>query len=292
MSVFTSRSVEPTFYLCVKIDTMRLAFLLTFILSSLTALAAPTYQRLYVFGDSFSDTGAGYIDGNGPTAVAYLAQRLHTQLLPSTDPKATPKSSLNFAVSGATTGRGEGKPTGGALLGLGMQNQVEDFIRRVREGRIRFQPATTLFFIAGGLNDRRLESSVSVGNLEAIIRDLYKAGARHFELAVLPIQIPAYRDVGVRLNPELEPIPAVMQSELAGIHIRISQWGKYFDEVMEHPGNYGIENTKDACAGRAIFNEDTTPCKSPDSYYYFHARHPSTAVHKIVGAKLFEELSR
>jgi hypothetical protein len=38
------------------------------------ATSGPTtrYSRLYVFGDRYSDIGAGYIDGNGPTAVAYL----------------------------------------------------------------------------------------------------------------------------------------------------------------------------------------------------------------------------
>ena len=40
--------------------------------SSTTAGPTTRYSRLYVFGDSYSDIGAGYIDGNGPTAVAYL----------------------------------------------------------------------------------------------------------------------------------------------------------------------------------------------------------------------------
>jgi phospholipase/lecithinase/hemolysin len=37
---------------------------------------AQRYDALYVFGDSYSDIGARYVDGNGPTAVAYLAQRM------------------------------------------------------------------------------------------------------------------------------------------------------------------------------------------------------------------------
>ena len=49
------------------------------IVSALAAQSATTsgpttrYSRLYMFGDSYSDIGAGYIDGNGPTAVAYPA---------------------------------------------------------------------------------------------------------------------------------------------------------------------------------------------------------------------------
>jgi hypothetical protein len=43
------------------------------LVAQFVATSGPTtrYSRLYVFGDSYSDIGAGYIDGNGP-AVAYL----------------------------------------------------------------------------------------------------------------------------------------------------------------------------------------------------------------------------
>jgi phospholipase/lecithinase/hemolysin len=47
--------------------------------------SAPTtrYSRLFVFGDSYSDIGAGYIDGNGPTAVAYLGWLMGLQIASS-----------------------------------------------------------------------------------------------------------------------------------------------------------------------------------------------------------------
>ncbi len=254
-------------------------------------LAGATYERVYVFGDSYSDTGAGYLDGNGPTAVAYMAERLGTVLLPANDGGATAKSSLNFACSGGQSGRGDGRKVGEATLGLGMENQVDDFLTRLAGKRIEFDARRTLFFLAGGLNDGRLRSEVTVRNLETHIRRLYAAGARHIELALLPTEIDEFRVTGRRLNPEIAKIPGVMMRELKGLDIRLSRWGVYFDEVMVHPSRYGIENTKDACAGRAIFQQDATPCEKPGAYYYYHIGHPSTAVHKIVGAKLFEELS-
>ena len=70
----------------------------------------------------------------------------------------------------------------------------------------------------------------------------------------------------------------------------VSNFVTVTDEVMRNPGQYGIENTTAACAGREIFHEDAKPCAKPDSYFYYHAGHPSTAVHKIVGAKLYQEL--
>src|SRR4029079_392756 len=110
---------------------------------------APRYSRLYVFGDSYSDIGAGYIDGNGPTAVAYLGWLRGLPVAPSTAAHAAGKS-LGFAVSGAGTGEGEGRHVKEAVLGYGMMNQVRDFAARVKSGDIAFEPPTTPFFLAAG----------------------------------------------------------------------------------------------------------------------------------------------
>jgi len=73
--------------------------------SSATPGLTTRYSRLYVFGDSYSDIGAGYIDGNGPTAVAYLGWLMGLQVASSKAANAGGKS-LVFAVSGAGTGEG------------------------------------------------------------------------------------------------------------------------------------------------------------------------------------------
>src|SRR3984885_13353094 len=71
------------------------------------ATNARPYMMLYVFGDSYSDSGAGYVDGNGPTAVVYLAQRLGIPFTYDGDPNSTGKG-LNFSVSAARTGEDPG----------------------------------------------------------------------------------------------------------------------------------------------------------------------------------------
>jgi phospholipase/lecithinase/hemolysin len=254
-----------------------------------SAVSHPAYQRLYVFGDSYSDIGAGYLDGDGPTAVVYLAQQLGLQLLPSNAPDIA-GASLDFAVSGARTGEGAGSKVEGAWLGYGMQNQVNDFAALVRSRKISFEPKKTLFFIAGGLNDSKLSTEITVTNLENEIRTLYGLGARHFSLALLPTAIPNFSAVGRRLNPALTLIPQQLAHDLPKAKITLSHWGLFFDEVMNNPTPYGIHNTTDACAGRGIFHQDPTPCTSPADHFYYHAGHPSTAVHKIVGEKLYREL--
>lgn len=250
-----------------------------------------SYQRMYVFGDSYSDIGEGYLDGNGPTAVAYFARRLGITLLPCNDPKGSGQS-LDFAVSGAQTGRGAGRKVENATLGYGIQNQVDDFVARVASHEITFDSATTLFYIAGGLNDGRLPSETTVSNLKDEFKKLYGVGARHFALALLPTAIPSFSAVGTRLNPELSRIPDELRPELSGASIYLSHWGPFFDQVMRSPSQYGITNTTDACAGREIFHQDTKPCASPGTYYFYHAGHPSTATHKIVGDLLYSELTK
>lgn len=248
------------------------------------------YERLYVFGDSYSDIGEGYLDGNGPTAVAYLAERLGLKFVPSTATDAN-ANSIDFAISGAQTGSGKGTAIEGALLGVGMRIQVDDFSTRVHAKAIQFNPQTTLFYLAGGLNDGNLTSKTTVTNLKDEIRTLYALGGRRFEVALLPTAIPSFSAAGKRLNPELTHLPVELSQELAGSRVFLSQWGPFFDAVMEHPARYGIVNTTDACAGRKLFHEDTTPCAAPQTYFYYHKGHPSTAVHRAVGDMLYQEIT-
>jgi hypothetical protein len=253
--------------------------------------SAPTtrYSRLFVFGDSYSDIGAGYVDGNGPTAVAYLGWLMGLQIASSRAANASAKS-LVFAVSGAGTGESDGRHVKEALLGYGMINQVRDFAARVKSGEIAFEPQTTLFFLAGGLNDGRRDTAFTLENLRQQLRILRELGGRHFTIAQLPTKIPQFAAAGLRLNPAYEQFVRE-EAAAAGTDLWLNHWGAAFDEVMAHPGAYGIVNTTSACAGRAIFDEDSTPAGDPATYFFYHEGHPSTAVHRVVGKKLFEEIS-
>jgi cholinesterase len=255
------------------------------------ATSGPTtrYSRLYVFGDSYSDIGAGYIDGNGPTAVAYLGWLMGLHVAPGKAANASGKS-LVFAVSGAGTGEGEGRHVKQAVLGYGMMNQVRDFAARVKSGDIAFEPQTTLFFLAGGLNDGRRDTPFTLDNLRQELQILRELGGRHFTIALLPTKIPQFAAVGLRLNPAYEQFVR-HEAAAAGIDLWLNHWGADFDEVIDHPAAHGLVNTTSACAGRAIFDQDATPAGDPATYFFYHEGHPSTAVHRIVGKKLFEEIA-
>jgi phospholipase/lecithinase/hemolysin len=246
------------------------------------------YTQLYVFGDSYSDTGAGFPYADGPTAVAYLAQRLAIPFTYYGDPSSKDKG-LNFAVSAAKTGSDPGVRTGptGAIFRLGMKNQVEEFAALLKSNAVHFDPAATLFFLAGGLNDRGTASGYTRTNEEDEIDTLYALGARRFMVALLPTQIPPFATAGTILNPEISKIPVEERARHPGIRIALSNWGPFFDEVITHPANYGFTDTTAACASESGTGANT--CASPATHFYYYAAHPSTAAHKIVGDMLYQE---
>jgi phospholipase/lecithinase/hemolysin len=297
---------------------------------------------LYVFGDSYSDSGSGYRDTNGPTAVAVLAQRLGIPFTYYGDPNSAGKG-LNFAISGAGSGAGNGRryPTG-QMLGIGMKNQVDNFVAFSKTKDIPpIDAANTMFFFAGGLNDRGAhlpgcpapvrmlrapaaqtpapagqapapaaqaspapvaqpqstaappagceQGSYTRTNIEDEIETLYAIGGRRFTVALLPTKIPQFASAGTMFNPELSKIPAEELAKHPDIHVAISNWGLFLDEVFTNPAKYGITDTKSPCAGRDIHHEDTTPCPAPDAHFFYHEGHPSAAVHRAVGDMLYTE---
>jgi phospholipase/lecithinase/hemolysin len=247
------------------------------------------YTQLYVFGDSYSDTGAGFPYADGPTAVAYLAQRLNIPFTFYGDPNSKGKS-LNFAVSAAKTGSDPGiREAPNALFRLGMKDQVEQFAALLKSGAIKFDPAQTLFFIAGGLNDRGTPTGYTRTNEEDEIDTLYALGARRFMVALLPTQIPAFATAGAQLNPEIAKIPAEERSRHPDIRITTSNWGPFFDQVITHPAQYGITNTTEPCAQLSLSITNPTHCPSPATYFFYYNAHPSTAAHRIVGNLLYQE---
>ena len=248
------------------------------------------YTMLYVFGDSYSDSGAGYVDGNGPTAVVYLAQRLGIPFTYNGDPDSRGKG-LNFAVSGASSGPGAGHPLpSGGTLGVGMKNQIESFVRYAKAGAIpKIDAANTMFFFAGGLNDGSRPDGFVRANIESEIDTLYDLGARRFLVAILPIRIPSFAAAGRRVNPELEKIPAQERSRHPDIRIANSQWGSFFDEVITNPAKYGLTDTAQPCSDRPFGPRKITTCTNPDAHFYYHEGHPSTAAHRAVGEMLYRE---
>jgi cholinesterase len=258
--------------------------------ATVVAQTAPhPFTNLYVFGDSYSDTGAGFQFADGPTAIAYLAQRLNIPFTYYGDPGSRGKG-LNFAVSAGKSGSGDAVRQGPhALFSLGMINQVDQFAALVKSGEVKFDPAQTMFFLAGGLNDRNSPEGYTRTNEEAEIDTLYALGARRFMVALLPTQIPVFATAGTQFNPEIARIPAEEQAKHPDIRIANSNWGLFFDEVITHSGKYGITDTTTPCAPRFSVTPDQPACATPATHFYYFAAHPSTAAHKAAADMLYQE---
>jgi phospholipase/lecithinase/hemolysin len=176
------------------------------------------------------------------------------------------------------------------MLSIGMRNQVDNFVAFTKTKDIPpIDPANTMFFFLGGLNDRGKPDGYTRTNIEDEIDTLYALGARRFMVALLPTKIPQFATAGAAFNPELAHIPAEELAKHPDIRIANSDWGLFLDEVFTNPAKYGITDTIHPCAGRAIHHEDTTPCASPDTHFFYHEGHPSTAVHRAVGDMLYHE---
>jgi hypothetical protein len=131
---------------------------------------------------------------------------------------ASASDSLTCAVSGASSGRGEGRKIKDALLARETVEQVDDFAGPVKAKRVKLAPHTKLSPLAERLNDGRLPDGEVVANLESKIRKLYEVGGRRFRVALLPTEIPASQEPGLRLVPQLRRIPA--DSRLPRCHFR------------------------------------------------------------------------
>lgn len=250
-------------------------------------MSAPLWTRTYVFGDSYSDTGAAYQDSNGPTAVAHLADRLGLTLRHSRE-SFEPADSVNFAMSGAPTSA-EIRDVRSVWQAEGTALQVAKFQQLAAARRISFDPGSSLFLILAGLNDASLPTSETIGDLGSQVRALVSSGARAIAVGTLPSVCPG-NDVWQRVNPLLPELIARAQTEHPEARIELSDWGGFYDFVFAHPERYGLENLTDACAGRAVFGENPTPVGSPDRYFFYHEGHPSAVVHRAAGELLADEI--
>jgi cholinesterase len=123
-----------------------------------------------------------------------------------------------------------------------------------------------------------------------VVTEFWFSSTRTALSAVLICQVLGGK-MGRRLNPELSRIPHVLMKELPGSQISLSRWGLFFDEVLLHPAQYGIRTLAPRVQeGRYSTKIQLGVLVSPETYFYYHEGHPSTAVPKIVGDKVYEEM--
>ncbi len=252
-----------------------------------TPASAAAISDLFVFGDSYSDTGAYGHTTNGDTAVGYLAKDFGITLATSKNPDPGTEG-VNFAESGARVFVGPKPP---AAQPRSLTQQVAEFQNDVASNKVKFDPRTSLFFLLGGLNDHKLVTSAQVNAATfAQVATLYGLGARLFEIALLPSKVPWFTDSAENLNPGFSALVPKLREKFPDAVFGLSDWGPDYDDILENPSKYGMTNVTDACRDDVHLWGPT--CSAPARYFYYYLGHPSDAAHHIVGNELYAEVLR
>ncbi|ARV57287.1 GDSL family lipase [Nostocales cyanobacterium HT-58-2] len=285
-------------------------FLLSFMFP--LKVTAQNYESIYVFGDSFSDTGNVfnttaraippspiYFNGrfsNGLVWVEYLAQQLGLNFNPST----------NFAFGGATTGFDN--------IGLaslpGLQQELNSFTAANKSA-----DPNALYILWAGTNDYLdyfsggvPNPSQTVANLSEAVTSLAVIGAKNIMIVNLPdlgkfpvtggdSQISGYLSTLTSVhNSGLNTIRNFLTQKLSSeINLIPLDVNSLFNRIIAAPGEFGFTNVTDSCIGRdlsVVPIEVPTPqvaCIS-DKFLFWDEVHPTTATHKLIGELAFSAL--
>lgn len=231
---------------------------------------------------------------NGPVWVEGLAAGLGLSA------QASLLGGTNFAFGGARSG------PAGSSFPFSLLDQVSLFLGGVPGG---MAPSSALYVVEGGGNDARdtFEEAASIAlgggdptaliagaafafasNIGSIISELELAGARDILLATVPDigLTPAVRSFGLGGMALGSAIASAMNDALyamlAGLTpsmtdgIRILDLYGLVDDVVAHPGDYGLTDVIDACAASQACIDN------PDTTFFWDGIHPTTVGHAIL----------
>ncbi len=268
------------------------------VIAALTGLPKPThastpqFERIYVFGDSLSDTGnvfkategvippsPPYRQGrfsNGPVWVEYLASELGSK--PQT---------INFAFGGATTGVAKTSNLDGTLQIPGLLSQVRDFTAAHPNAS-----PSALYIVWAGANDYLGDTTspaVPLDNLSKAVRTLAAAGAHNILVVNLPDlgQLPATRNRSsastlTRLTQAhnsglFKILDRLSQSLAPEINLTLLDVNALFNQAIAEPGRLGFTNATAPCLDSSVV------CGTPDKFLFWDSLHPTTAAHRALG---------
>ncbi len=294
-----------------------LAALLALNISS--AFAAPGYDHLYAFGDSYSDNGAGehltrslstqkvkdaqvlpgslYWQGrwsNGPTAVENLAQAMK---VPLTD----------YAIGGAKSGDGNYYAWMAPSRNTGVFGQIAEHLHAAKKHKA---DPNALYFIFISANDffewadfSHPESidvlgQNSVANIQKATELLITAGAKHVmvvgstDLSHVPAVVQgnqvqnaaAYQQI---LQQKLPEVLATL-SKAQRVDIVYFDHLAFSNKIRSAPEVAGFKDLDAPC--QPTYPDVKPVCASPDTHYYWDEWHPTRKVHSLAAAAMLERL--
>jgi len=265
--------------------------------------STPTYDNLYVFGDSYCDVGnlfaatgdayppAPYFHGrfsNGPLWVDHVAGFLGVPLTPSL------LGGTDYAFGGAWA-------TAAQPLAAGFIPSVPQQVGLYLQYHGGRADPNALYIIEGGGNDivdTSTGSPQALGyaiaqNLAASETMLRQAGARHFvipnlfDVGLLPVaagKVAFASAASVAANKGLDKLLA-SEEEIEGVHILRMDVFSLMTAVQADPTHIGFIDIQDPCL-------TTTICADPDHTFFWDTFHPTLFGHAFFAVTLENALSR
>jgi phospholipase/lecithinase/hemolysin len=295
---------------------MRNLTLLTFCVALFLLRASYGHQRLVVFGDSLSDDGntfavAGvpgmpYFDGrysNGPNWVDYfpgIANHFNVDIaLPTPwlkDPTSSDDNATDFAVGGSTSG--DSNVLNGAFP------KFPDQIMAYPEHLGSNSPADDLCVIWIGANDfaAGIKPPETVANIKGAIENLSTFGAKNFVVVTIPdlALTPQVKALGgatilaaTQFVVAANVLLAVELPRFAFAHqisIDLIDINAIFIPLVLSPGRFGFTNSSGEAYNLMLPPSSSNPVPDPNDYVFWDGFHPTTNVHKIAAALIFDKI--
>ena len=295
---------------------MRNLPLLTFCLALFLLRASYGHQRLVVFGDSLSDDGntfavAGvpgipYFKGrysNGPNWVDYLqgiANHFNVDIsLPTPwlkHPTNSDDNATDFAVGGSTSGNSN-------VLN-GAFPKFPDQIMAYQERLGSNNAADDLCVIWIGANDfaAGIEPRKTLANIKGAIEDLSTFGAKNFVVITIPdlALTPQVKALGgatilaaTQFVVTTNVLLAVELPRFAFAHqisIHLVDINTIFIPLVFSPGRFGFTNSSGEAYNLNLPLSSSNPVADPNDYVFWDGFHPTTNVHKLAAALIFNKI--
>ncbi|CAG8464977.1 2125_t:CDS:2 [Ambispora leptoticha] len=293
-----------------QILTLTALLVISFYVTFSSSISIPKYDKLLVFGDSYSDDGnvyklsngtwppPFYFKGgfsNGPLWTAFLSQSLSAQLENYAYGGATADDDFIQGYSGAD----------GTLKVPGLKRQVEAFSAKLSNGTDLSHSLAVVWLIG---NDY-LNTNWTAAPSNVIARSalswylLYQKGVRNFLLPNMPdVSLfpyfkgsdPSYlaiiKDVYQKNNAELKKSIDTFKQAKPDVKVydfQTDQFWVYYRQVQA--SRLGVTDFVDACAS-TYENKPLTICSNPDSYFYWDDFHPEAKTEQALAAAFYASL--
>ncbi|KAG8988625.1 hypothetical protein FRB90_002635 [Tulasnella sp. 427] len=274
------------------------------------------FQRLVVFGDSFSDDGHGawvisnhtwpadpayyrHSFSNGPVWPIVLSQTLGSQL---TDKATGGATSNNTAVQGYT----------GANSTIPVPSALDQIAQYISQTPASYGDSGSLYAIIVGANDVFFDPSASAdAAVQAITKGIKQLrtseGASTFiiasypDLSLLPFAIklgsPAYSTILSNYSTALaNGLSALAKNPPTGTRIAYIDLYNIFPQILANPTKYGFspQVVGQNCLNGAYPSEGVprSVCSDPDKRVFWDIYHPSAKTHKIIADEAVKALAK